>query len=210
MVLPEGRVMGGTPAETGRVFKVFGLATAIQGGALAVTFLGCLLTWDMPSMWGEDEDETARENYNYKVTRNAGIIYYAISPALSSILGTWGANKSIHWEVSYGPVVGGAYIGAVAGLGMLFYADYRRNAESGFFGYFICPLIFPAVGAAIGYVVGRKPTQGVRKIGLNRNGEPFVALSSTVEWTLPSPIVMNSMDGSRRAVAGVTLGRLSF
>ena len=125
-------------------------------------------------------------------------------------MGTWVANKSIYWEVSYGPIVAGAYTGALAGVGMLFYADYRQDEIPYLMAYFVCPLVFPALGAAIGYAVGRKPTEGIRRIGLNRNGEPSIALSSTVEWTLPSPIVMPPMDGSRRAVFGVTLGRLSF
>ena len=221
MAVPPGRVMAGAPPDNGRIGKVFGVTAGVQGGA----YLLSLLTW---AVWALDDTVTNDDGYydedgdyhsssgddestqnNYDRAFQIGCVYYALSPAISSIAGSAIGRRSPFYHASYGVVVAGAYLGALAGFGITTISYFAQSGVVNMFGFVLVPIVFPAAGAAIGYGVGRKVKEGV-VVGLNRYGEPSVALSRGVEWTLPSPIAIPAMDGSRRSAIGVSLGRLRF
>ncbi len=205
--IPPGRVVGGHSKETGRVLGVFGLTAAVQGGLWAFS----LIAWvgmeennsnDYPG--DNDGDEESKQRAS-----NIGYVYLGVAPALSSILGWAVGNGSDNYNVKYGPVVGGAYAGSVAAFGVMMLGQYSGNPITIPWGYVFGPILLPAAGAAIGYALGRTFDEGPRKLGMTPGG-PAIALGDNVHWTLPQPVIAPSMDGSKGAYVGLSMGTLYF
>jgi len=206
--IPEGRQLAGTPTEAGRVVGTAGVAAGVQGGLWMVS----LMVWIGMENRGDDNDYKSSDDEDDEERQRAteiGYFYLAISPALSS-LAAWGiGNGSDYYDSKWGPIVAGSYVGSTVALGLMLLANYTEVPELVPYGYFIGPILLPAVGAALGYAIGREPEKGVRKIGFTPRGLA-VALSDGVEWILPQPVVAPSMDRSRGAYVGISLGTVRF
>jgi hypothetical protein len=121
-----------------------------------------------------------------------GILYGLVSPALSG-LGAWGVgDRSRTSTISYTRIIGGTYAGSAVSLA-LFLMTYDDLDESWFFTMVLGPILLPAVGAAIAFLVGREPRAGGR-----------------VAWSPPAPIAVAATDGSGRLGPGVSLTTLTF
>jgi hypothetical protein len=204
--VPPGRYPGGPPSEAGKVMGVFGVTAGVQAGLWFFSFLA----WGV-AQENRDSDlaDGADTEENYDTASIIAYIYLGVAPALSSLPGWAVGNRSRYYDSKYGPVVGGAYVGSVCGLGLMFLGFYARAPETAALGYVFGPILLPAAGAAIGYALGRTVEGGVIRSSRS-TGAPAIALSDRVEWTLPQPIVAPSMDGSRGGYFGLSMGTLSF
>lgn len=192
--LPPGARIAGPPSEIGRPFGVMGLTAAIQAGG----YLLFLMLAVSSEVDGDDGFLSDPDNVAY--------LYAALMPPVSSALGWFYGNRSHYYDVSYPPIMLGAYLGSGAALGFWFLGREYGESELVAFTYVIFPILLPGAGAAVAYAIARRPEKRWRQA--RRPGA--LALGRGVEWTLPAPAAIPLADGSRRAALGFTLGSLHF